>query len=102
MAVGMAGSSAGTSGAGDDGPNDGRGETGLRAVVHGRVQGVGFRWATTRRATALGLTCDAQNLPDGTVLVTARGEAAAVGRLRDWLRGGRTPGEVTRIDEDPV
>lgn len=77
-------------------------EAGFRAIVHGHVQGVGFRWATTRQAAALGLACDAQNLSDGTVLVTARGEAAAVATLRDWLRGGRTPGEVTRIDEDPV
>ncbi|MEV7962983.1 acylphosphatase [Oerskovia paurometabola] len=88
--------------AGDDRPRDGRRQTTLRVVVHGHVQGVGFRWATTRQAAALGLACDAQNLPDGTVLVTARGEAAAVATLRDWLRGGRTPGEVARIDEDPV
>ena len=86
----------------DGRPHHGRGEAAVRVVVHGHVQGVGFRWATTRQAAALGLACDAQNLPDGTVLVTARGEASALGGLLDWLRSGRTPGHVTRVDEDRV
>lgn len=74
----------------------------VRAVVHGHVQGVGFRWATTRRAAELGLACEAQNRPDGTVLVTARGEAPAIEALVDWLRNGRTPGRVTGVDAQPV
>lgn len=86
----------------DDRPHDDREEVAVRVVVHGHVQGVGFRWATTRQGAALGLACDAQNLPDGTVLVTARGEASALGGLLDWLRSGRTPGRVTRVDENPV
>ncbi|MFE4463886.1 acylphosphatase [Oerskovia sp. NPDC056781] len=95
MAVGV--------GTAEDGrSHDGRGEAAVRVVVHGHVQGVGFRWATIRQSAALGLACDAQNLPDGTVLVTARGEASALGELLDWLRSGRTPGHVTRVDEDPV
>ncbi|MBD7980795.1 acylphosphatase [Oerskovia merdavium] len=73
-----------------------------RAVVHGHVQGVGFRYATTRRAAELGLVCEAQNLPDGTVLVTVRGAAADVEVLVDWLRGGRTPGRVTGVDVQPM
>ncbi len=74
----------------------------VRAVVHGRVQGVGFRYATTRRAAALGLACEAQNLPDGTVLVTACGTASAVDALVDWLRSDRPPGQVTGVDAEPV
>lgn len=84
------------------GTGTGGDEVTLRALVHGHVQGVGFRYATHRRATALGLGCDAQNRPDGTVLVTARGQADAVAELRDWLRGGATPGHVTRVDVDEV
>lgn len=86
---------------GDD-PRDRRDEGALRALVHGHVQGVGFRWATRRRAGALGLECDAQNLPDGTVLVTARGPVDTVAELLAWLRGGSTPGHVTRVDVDEV
>ncbi|WP_235534239.1 MULTISPECIES: acylphosphatase [unclassified Oerskovia] len=76
--------------------------TAVRAVVHGHVQGVGFRWATARRAAELGLACEAQNLPDGTVLVTARGAVSAVDALVAWLRSDRTPGRVTGVDVRPV
>lgn len=84
--------------AGVEGPPD----SAVRAVVQGHVQGVGFRYATTHRAAELGLACEAQNLPDGTVLVTARGAAADVDALVNWLRSGRTPGRVTGVDAQPV
>jgi len=92
----------GSSEAHGDGTGAGTGEAAFRALVHGHVQGVGFRWATTRRAAALGLACDAQNLLDGTVLVTARGQGAALADLLGWLRGGQTPGHVTRVDVEQV
>ncbi|WP_426311200.1 acylphosphatase [Cellulosimicrobium sp. E-16] len=72
----------------------------LRAVVHGRVQGVGFRWATRERLVALGLDGVATNRPDGTVEVVATGPRSAVDRLLAWLRDGATPGHVTRVDVD--
>ncbi|QJW37421.1 acylphosphatase [Cellulosimicrobium protaetiae] len=72
----------------------------LRAVVHGRVQGVGFRWATRERLAALGLDGAATNRPDGTVEVVATGPRGAVDRLVAWLREGTTPGHVTRVDVD--
>ncbi|ARU52484.1 hypothetical protein CBR64_14500 [Cellulosimicrobium cellulans] len=73
----------------------------VRAVVHGRVQGVGFRWATRERLTVLGLDGAATNRPDGTVEVVATGPRDAVDRLVAWLRDGPTPGHVTRVDVDP-
>ena len=45
----------------------------LTAWVHGRVQGVGFRWWTRCRALELGLTGYAANQADGRVLVVAQG-----------------------------
>ncbi len=72
----------------------------VRAVVHGRVQGVGFRWATRERLTELGLDGAATNRPDGTVEVVATGPPDAVDRLVAWLRDGPTPGHVTRVDVD--
>ena len=41
----------------------------LTVWVHGRVQGVGFRWWTRARALELGLTGYAANRPDGRVMV---------------------------------
>jgi acylphosphatase len=66
----------------------------LSAWVHGRVQGVGFRWWTRARALELHLTGFAANKPDGRVHVVARGPRAACQRLLDLLEGGGTPGHV--------
>jgi len=72
--------------------------SGVRAVVHGQVQGVGFRWATRERLDALGLDGRASNRADGTVEVVASGPSDAVDALVAWLRDGPTPGHVTRVD----
>ena len=45
----------------------------MTAWVHGRVQGVGFRWWTRCRALELGLVGHAANLSDGRVEVVAEG-----------------------------
>jgi len=70
----------------------------LRAVVHGHVQGVGFRWTTRVRLDELGLDGTATNRPDGTVEVVASGAPDALDRLAAWLADGPTPGRVTRVD----
>src|SRR5439155_539334 len=41
----------------------------MRFLVHGHVQGVGFRWWVWRQATRLGLRGLARNLRDGSVEV---------------------------------
>ena len=45
----------------------------LEAVIHGRVQGVGFRAHAQDRATALGLAGHVANRWDGAVEVYAEG-----------------------------
>lgn len=72
----------------------------LSAWVHGRVQGVGFRWWTRARALELGLTGFAANKADGRVHVVARGPRAACERLLELLRGGATPGSVDLVVDD--
>lgn len=72
----------------------------LSAWVHGRVQGVGFRWWTRARALELGLTGFAANKPDGRVHVVAQGKRAACEQLLDLLRGGATPGTVDNVVAD--
>lgn len=69
----------------------------LTAWVHGRVQGVGFRWWTRAQALELGLTGFAANQPDGRVLVVAQGPRAACGQLLERLRGTDTPGSVDTV-----
>lgn len=71
----------------------------LSAWVHGRVQGVGFRWWTRSQALALGLVGFAQNKPDGRVHVVAEGEQDKCDALLAALRSGRTPGKVDLVTE---
>lgn len=70
----------------------------LRLVVHGRVQGVGFRYATVEQGRRLGLDGWARNLPDGSVEVIAAGPSEAVERLAAWCRRGPPSARVSRVD----
>ncbi|MBS9534220.1 acylphosphatase [Mycobacterium sp. M1] len=72
----------------------------LTAWVHGRVQGVGFRWWTRSRALELGLTGYAANRPDGRVQVVAQGPRDDCQRLLDLLQGDTTPGRVDTVVAD--
>ena len=71
----------------------------LTAWVHGRVQGVGFRWWVRCRALELGLAGWARNLDDGRVEVVAEGARPAVQALLDALNGPDTPGRVRTVVE---
>lgn len=75
-------------------------------VVSGRVQGVGFRAATWRRASQLGLCGHAVNLADGRVEVLAVGSNEAVDALQTWLSQGPPLARVDfverREDADPA
>ena len=71
----------------------------LTAWVHGRVQGVGFRWWTRARALELGLVGSASNLPDGRVEVVAEGPRSACEELLAALRGSDPPGRVRTVVE---
>ncbi|WP_232210216.1 acylphosphatase [Propionibacterium sp. oral taxon 192] len=70
---------------------------GVRVLVGGRVQGVGFRWSTLHRAEALGLTGWVRNLPDGHVEVLAHGEAAVIDAFVEWLREGPRWAQVREL-----
>jgi acylphosphatase len=70
----------------------------LHAIVHGRVQGVSFRYYTQQRARQLGLTGYVRNQWDGTVEVVAEGPRAAVEALLSFLHVGPRGAFVTRVD----
>ncbi len=69
----------------------------IKARVYGMVQGVGFRWSTIRRATALNLTGFVQNMPDGSVEVRAEGFRTDINQLVDWLRIGPSMSSVSEV-----
>jgi acylphosphatase len=70
----------------------------LRAIVHGYVQGVGYRYFARREAAALGLSGSARNLSDGTVEVIAEGERTALEAFVQALWRGPSAAEVERVD----
>lgn len=69
-----------------------------RCYVSGRVQGVFYRASTRLKATDLGCSGYARNLPDGRVEVLAVGEPQAVQSLLDWLWRGPPASEVTFVE----
>lgn len=71
----------------------------LEAVIHGRVQGVGFRVFALREARSLGLTGWVRNEPDGGVRCVAEGPRDALERLLGELRDGPRGAHVDRVDE---
>jgi acylphosphatase len=60
----------------------------LEATVHGRVQGVGFRYFVVRRALEFGLVGWVANHPDGSVVCVAEGPAPVLDAFEAGLRGG--------------
>ena len=60
----------------------------VHVLVHGTVQGVGFRYHCAYTAQKLGVVGQVRNLPDGDVEVMAQGEADVVARLISWLKRG--------------
>ncbi len=65
--------------------------------IEGRVQGVGFRWATVTEARRLGLAGWVRNLPDGAVEVWCQGEPSAVDALARWLHEGPIGASVRSV-----
>ena len=70
-----------------------------RYIVHGRVQGVGFRWFVQKQAEELGLRGHTRNLDDGSVEVYAIGTEQQLSALAGHLWKGPTYSDVRRVDE---
>jgi len=79
-----------------DGPAGGTAR--LEAVVHGRVQGVGYRYFVQRRATALGLVGWVANERDGSVRCVVEGPVPALRQLIIDLSDGPLGARVEAVD----
>lgn len=67
-------------------------------VVHGFVQGVGFRFAVERAANSRGVTGWVENHSDGTVEAVFEGRRDDVEALVDFCRRGPRGAAVERVD----
>ena len=60
----------------------------LKVHVTGRVQGVGYRLATVRRAHLIGARGWVRNNDDGSVEALVQGTPDQVDQMLEWLRQG--------------
>jgi len=70
----------------------------IEITVHGRVQGVAFRWYTRNQALSLGLTGWVRNLPDGSVRILAEGPRPDLEIFCDWTARGPDHARIDRRD----
>ncbi len=77
-------------------------KTARRYVVHGVVQGVGFRYFTSTCAQALGVSGWVRNCPDGTVEVHAEGAPEQLEQFAFDLSRGPRYARVSKVDARDV
>ena len=75
------------------------GNTRIKLVIEGRVQGVWFRDSTRKEANRLGVFGWVRNRPDGAVEALVEGPEEHVRGLVAWCRQGPPYAKVTRVDE---
>ena len=69
-----------------------------KIVVRGKVQGVGFRNATWRKAMELGIRGSVRNLDDGSVEILASATDKEFKVLENWCRVGPSHARVDRLE----
>jgi acylphosphatase len=70
----------------------------LRAVVHGDVQGVGFRYHVLHTVSGSGLTGWVRNLADGSLECLAEGPEAELRALLATLERGPAGARVSLVE----
>ena len=69
-----------------------------KIVVRGKVQGVGFRNATWRKAMELGIRGAVRNLDDGSVEILASSTDKEFIIFENWCRVGPSNARVDRLE----
>ena len=72
------------------------------ATVHGRVQGVGFRWFVLKTAQRTQLSGWVRNNPDGSVELEAAGSPEGIAELKEKVGRGPAVSRVDRVAELPA
>ena len=68
-----------------------------RLLISGRVQGVGYRYATVNAAKRFGLTGWVRNLDDGRVEAVAEGPREKIEELIRWAHQGPPAARVSDV-----
>lgn len=72
-----------------------------RYVVHGTVQGVGYRYSTYYAAIRYGVKGWVRNRRDGTVEIMAQGDESAIAEFYAWIQKGPDLAQVNHVDQEP-
>ncbi len=70
----------------------------VHVLISGKVQGVGFRASTRRRAKNLELAGWVKNTEEGKVEAVFEGEDDNVDEMLDWCRKGPSIARVVNVD----
>ena len=77
-------------------------ETARRFLIHGIVQGVGYRYFAIRVARRMGLRGYVRNLPTGVVEVVVEGNEKKVEEFKRLLEEGPAGAIVRRVEEEEL
>lgn len=70
----------------------------IRVVIHGRVQGVGYRAWTVAQASKMGIKGWVRNRTDGTVEAVFSGDEQIVSSMVEACKNGPLLARVNRIE----
>jgi acylphosphatase len=70
--------------------------------VHGRVQGVGFRYFVQRAGSRLGLTGNVRNCPDDTVEIVVAGDTELIEEFLKEVTKGPPLSRVERLEINDI
>ena len=73
-------------------------EVAAHLIVHGHVQGVGYRVSLWQQARDRGVTGWTRNLENGCVEVVLQGPREAVESLVSWTHQGPLSARVSKVD----
>ncbi|MES2205933.1 MAG: acylphosphatase [Pseudomonadota bacterium] len=68
-------------------------------VIHGHVQGVGYRYAMVIAAKNAGIQGWVRNCSDGTVEAIVQGTSEAIQTITAWAKTGPSPASVTELND---
>jgi acylphosphatase len=68
-----------------------------KIICKGKVQGVGFRYATKAKALGLNLCGTVANLKDNSVIINASGSQPDIIQLIDWCHMGPKASNVKEL-----
>ena len=70
--------------------------------VFGRVQGVGFRYYTQKKAEEFGIKGFVRNRPDGSVYIEAEGSPEALEAFTYWCGEGPSWARVSKVEKQEI